>query len=458
MVGYRSSKRVIGLIFLVTAMVPVAYGADSRPVTGASFSPPVELTHSHPYNQFLWETRVSGEPVVELGPDGTIYVSGAAGVGTASPVWYSRDGQTFSELETPAHAREWTIGAEGDIAIDDEGRVYFVDTYVGGLVLTRWSSPTQWDFTVPIAGLEPVLQDRPWMTWSDGKLVLYVNHGDEVHLYSSPDGLVWTDEGPLTWKGGATGQPYFPGHMSAQRAGDGVVVGGMVRDFKRERIFLAASYRSQGRWREQMIRTWPRKGGISAIFPGITTIDDRGRAFITWSEYGWSGNCRVYYSYTEDAGRRWSNPIGVSRGGCATFPWITSAGDEVALAWYQTPERGNPAGTEAARRAFMAGFPAAALGSQDEVPTSAPWYVHVAHITGAASGSPSIRASRVASTGPIFYGPLERWLWDFFEVELTEDGRVHIVFTEDRGRDGSSSWYVTGTFGAEPRSHTAKER
>lgn len=441
MISARTARAVVALALLTGLLQASPSSAET-----SGFESPVELSYSHPFNEFLWGgTRVSGEPVVEVGPDGTVYVSGAAGVGTASPVWYSADGRSFEELETPAHAREWTIGAEGDLAIDDDGRVYFVDTYVGGLVVTRWSAENQWEFTAPIAGLSPVFQDRPWLTWTGGQLLLYVNHGDEVHLYTSPDGLVWTDAGPLRWKGAATGQPYFPGHMSAQREGDNVVVGGMVRDYGNEQVVLAATYRSGDEWRESVVREWPRRGGISPIFPGITAIDDRGRAYITWSEYVWSGECRVYYSYTRNEGRRWSPPIPVTRGGCATFPWIATNGDDIALAWYETSERGRPGGSGLARRAFLAGFPAMAVSSQDEVPGDAAWYVHAAIVHGAASRSPSIDQTRVEPVGAILHGPLERTLWDFFEVELTADGRLHIVYTEDRGRDGTASWYVTGT-------------
>lgn len=445
--GARRRGSLAIALAVAFALVPTFTTAEAKsthePGLLSRWTKPVELTFSHPYNPILWQGPiVSGEPVVEIGDDGTVYVAGAGGVGTASPVWYSTDGRRFAEMETPGHVREWTIGAEGDLAIDDQGHVFFVDTYVGGLIITRWSGPDQWDFTLPIAGLQPALHDRPWLTWSNGRLLLYVNHGDELHIYSSTDGIVWVDEGALAWKGTATGQPYFPGHMSAD--GDNILVGGVVRDTARQEVVLAATYRAGGQWREAKITHWPRKGGLSSFFPGITAIAGDGTGYITWSQYAWSGRCSVYYSYTRDQGRRWSPPIRVSRGGCATFPWLTVDGSDVVMAWYQTQELGAQAPSALSKRAYLAGFPAAASSSQDQVPHDAHWFVHAAVVERSASRSSHVTRTRVPTDGPVYIGPLERALWDFFEVEVSADGRIHIVYTEDAARDGSSSWYVSG--------------
>ena len=38
------------------------------------------------------------------------------------------NGKKFTEMESPGHVREWGIGAEGDLAVDHKGNVFFVDT------------------------------------------------------------------------------------------------------------------------------------------------------------------------------------------------------------------------------------------------------------------------------------------------------------------------------------------
>ena len=82
---------------------------------------------------------------------------------------------------TPLSLEDQEPGDEGDLALDDAGHVYFVDTYLGDITFTRW--PTNglgqvfFDFTRPILP-SPETDDRPRV----------IAHGDGHVLYFSNDG------------------------------------------------------------------------------------------------------------------------------------------------------------------------------------------------------------------------------------------------------------------------------
>ena len=443
---------------LLLSLTPAASGRAGAARAAAAgegtrhFSPPVALDSFAPIRTLNGES--SGEPTIDVDRSGSIFVAGTYGVGGASPVWRSEDGVTFSELETPGHVREYLIGAEGDVAVDDAGNVYFADTFLAGVMLTKWSDGGDtWEFTRPIAPGGPGVFDRPWLTWTEKGLFLYVNFGSTIDVFrSTDDGQTWTAVGPLTWRGSADGQPYFPGHMSADAGTGALVVAGMIRDYERGETFLAATYSPDAgeTWREAVVASWPQRpgGGISPIFPGMTAMDGAGTAYVTWSEYDFRG-CDVYYSYSSDAGRSWSDPIRLSRRpGCATFPTLDASDrGDLAAAWYETPTtQDNTPGRRTTVPSDYAsrygGFALPLLSYQDDVDGDAEWFVETAAVERADTRRPLVTRAR-ATRDPILTGALERRLIDFFEVALGRDGRLHVAFGEDVDGDAAPrSWYV----------------
>ena len=459
----KRSKAVFpGALLLSVIVASLAYGAGPLVAAAAGeradagtrrFRGPVELQSFAPIRTV--GNEASGEPTIAVDDAGTIFVAGTYGVGAASPVWWSKDGgETFSELQTPGHAREYFAGAEGDVAVDDAGHVYFADTFLAGVLLTRWSgSGETWESTGPVVENAPAVFDRPWLDWSREGLFLYLNFGSVVQVFRSTDeGATWTSPGPLRWRGSAEGQPYFPGHMSVARDTGNVVVAGMIRDYDANEVFLAATYSSDGgaTCRESIVAPWPSSpgSGISPIFPGMTAIDDAGTAYVTWSEFHGRG-CSVYYSSSADEGRSWTDPVRLDAGrGCATFPTLDALpGGRLAAAWYATPFHeelagGPPSSTPGDYAARYGGFALPVQTYQDDVEDSAEWFVDAAFVSRAASRRPRVVRGR-ATPEPILQGPLQRRLIDFFEIALDRRGRAHIAFAEDADGDGTPhSWYV----------------
>jgi hypothetical protein len=427
----------------------------NKPVSLASFAPirtGVGTVYSLQDGQQPSDHEWSGEPSIAVDKKGTVYVAGTCCVGPAAPVWYSNDdGKTFREMETPGHVREWGIGAEGDLAVDNDGHVFFIDTYIPGLLASRWSDNGEtWDYTMPAAGTVPGFDDRPWITWGNDTLYLYVNHVSHTAVYSSTDGgQTWSFNAPLAWRGDFQGQPFFPAHLAADRKTGTLWVSGVV-DEDGEAVLGSLVSKDGGQTFSESVVTEPQlKGGFSPIFTGMTAVDESGTGYAAWSTFD-DDHCDVYYAASTNDGKSWNEPVRVNTGkGCATFPWIKATEDgKLAMVWYETPKVEKASEGQRVLRALTAGSTIyggldIALAPQDELPEDAPWYLETAFIHDAADKKPSITRGRVQTPTPLLEGPLGRELWDFFQVDIGPDNRIHIAFVEKYEDSAPETWYVS---------------
>lgn len=153
------------------------------------------------------------EPSVEVDRDGAVYVTAAAwsgdrGAQLASWLWRSADGgATWAPLPSPLDAQRRLPGLEGDLALDGEGRLYFVDTYAADMTLSRWAPGPTWEESRPVVGTLAV-DDRPWLAaHGDGVAYLLVNNGPALpapgNLAEQPTGSrLWlhvSEDKGLTW-------------------------------------------------------------------------------------------------------------------------------------------------------------------------------------------------------------------------------------------------------------------
>lgn len=102
-------------------------------------------------------------------------------------MWLSIDkGQTW--IDTPGltslSLEQHEVGDEGDLAYDDAGHIYFVDTYLADITLTRWTTnglgQVFFDFNRPIVPT-PEDDDRPWVAaHGDGHVFYFSNAGTKA--------------------------------------------------------------------------------------------------------------------------------------------------------------------------------------------------------------------------------------------------------------------------------------
>jgi hypothetical protein len=112
------------------------------------------------------------------------------GVRAQSWLWMSNDGVNFSDVPglTLLAADQLDVGDEGDVALDDAGHLYFVDTKVVDDHFARWSitgpvgggQNIALDFARPVVPSLMPIDDRPWVTSHGATTVLYAgNEGDK---------------------------------------------------------------------------------------------------------------------------------------------------------------------------------------------------------------------------------------------------------------------------------------
>jgi hypothetical protein len=120
--------------------------------------------------------------------------------------WLSSDaGRTWKNPPglTPASVEQHELGDEGDMAADDAGHIYFADTYLGDITVTRWSTnglgDVTFDYTRP-AVPTPEEDDRPWIVaHGDGHVFYFSNTGNKAYnggrytVHASYDGGVTWD-------------------------------------------------------------------------------------------------------------------------------------------------------------------------------------------------------------------------------------------------------------------------
>jgi len=162
--------------------------------TKLAFEDPVEITGYDP--RLPGERTAPFEPSIDAGPNGTLVVAAAGGsavkagvsvqniVGAsrASPVWFSTDdGDNGSRMASPADVHRRHPAIEGDVAADENGRIYRVDTTGPDVTFSRWQveddSPA-WELTQPVTGTANPTDDRPW-----------VDAAGDGHLYPVSNGL-----------------------------------------------------------------------------------------------------------------------------------------------------------------------------------------------------------------------------------------------------------------------------
>jgi hypothetical protein len=102
--------------------------------------------------------------------------------------WNSVDkGKSFQDIQglTSFDIEQHEFGDEGDMALDDSGHLYFVDTNVADDTFVRWKvnglGSLTLETTRPLVPAAQFVDDRPWITAHGDKHVFYFgNEGDKV--------------------------------------------------------------------------------------------------------------------------------------------------------------------------------------------------------------------------------------------------------------------------------------
>jgi hypothetical protein len=189
---------------VVLAGLAASATAGAKPAPAPSFGAPVLLTtdkYAGGYEPSVTVDRFNNVYVTAHKQNHTLVASpdsrAALGVRSQSWLWTSRDGRTFTDLPglTPLQEQNLEFGDEGDLARDDTGHLYFVDTNVSDNSFSRYratgNGKVALETTRPVGPFGEPVDDRPWITAHGDGVVLYAgNQGDKV---SYPAGAVGRD-------------------------------------------------------------------------------------------------------------------------------------------------------------------------------------------------------------------------------------------------------------------------
>jgi hypothetical protein len=364
------------------------------------------------------------EPSIDVGPDGTLYATAARSTSTdpadqlASWLWYSTDeGRTWSQVASPLDAHEKQPAFEGDVAVDDEGRLYFVDTYLADNTLSRWSAGSEgpsWDFTRPLQGSAGV-DDRPWLSAHGDGIVYYLgNNGPGVPAPNNLQGedapedpsRMWLsvseDEGRTFTLAHGFANSFWCG-MDASSA-DGrslaVVCSRMLGPYNGlEEGYESVVYVSGDRgrsWNETVLGEYgdePTRGLPSAAF------DASGTPYAVWGEGG--GPTELFFARPGTDG--WETFTVTPFEGTVEKPWLAGGSEgTVALAFYATNDTSPGEGSS--------------------------WHAYAMVTDDARSAQPTWQLARLSSE-PVARGGAAPG--HFLQTEIGPDDVANVVFDRD---------------------------
>lgn len=419
----------------------LADAVGAAPGPGA-FLEPVNVSTDHP----------GGEPVVDVAPDGTIYVEGvgfqddATGGRGVNKVFRSADGgASWTDVTPPGPGQEQT--GDGYVSVGPDGTVYAANVF--GLTFQVFRSNDKGETWTPLnVPRIPALMHRHWIEpMGDGLVHVTVealapDSAARIFGPGSPStppeankGMYYfrSTDGGDTW---TTPQRIDPQVNFAGQSNMGVSPDGerlyVARYEEDEGPPLEYGYTS-GHWyllaSEDGGDTWERREMFDLDAPLGDTIptvrvDARGTIYFAWAEV-WNGTSTIHLATSDDGGETWTKSRLLEGRATYAMPWIDVRSPGVLeLAAYATAgDRGAPGEVDAS------------------------WGVDAARVTDADTEKPRAEARRI-TTWAVHEGPIcvrgpaceegTRELLDYLWVEMGPRDRPHVAFSSTRSDDVSA--------------------
>ena len=391
--------------------------------------------------------NATGEPSLDVAPDGGIYVIAPAGPGVRLPgalgagglggslVWRSDDAGASWALLGSADVP--TGGGDSDLAIAKDGTIFASGLSYAACSTVSVSKDRGETFVpVPIAGCGqfPLSNDREW-TAVDGTGTVYTAIGDTQNMQI--DLVRSTVTGSLTipsttMRLSTTNDYQWPGTVTVdQRNGTTYTVwntAGDPNDCDATKCTRPASSVIADRILVSVLprgATTPPAPTLVAsrrfdTFDSFVTnaVDRAGKAYVVWSErHPATQETLTMLSTSADGGKHWSAPVKVnSSPHTTTFPWVSAgAGGRIAVSYYGTAET---------------------APSPQRVSKTAPWYVWSSYSTDGGKTFREYRTSPVMNRGQICTSGTGcsaggRNLLDFFETAVDAKGCLLTAYTDN---------------------------
>ena len=333
--------------YSATLTVTTTAGGTPPPVflsgAGKKWSAPVRVTpeNGHGYEPTLlvdkygnaFATAHKENIELAISPD----PNSPDGLRSMSWMWWSVDkGQTWGNAPglTMLSLEDQQPGDEGDLTLDDAGHIYFVDTYLADITITRWTSnglgQVFFDFTRPIVP-SPEADDRPWITaHGDGHVFYFSNDatkavdGGRYRVHPSYDGgLTWDVEGKMLPDSG------WCRPAADHRAGSKLVYAACTND-----AGLLYSYVSTDdgqSWQRYNMGTYNDGDGTQS-YPSIQVAPD-GTVWVLYvdsddvGEGGIPNTNRLFLFRSKDQGKTWTQQDITPVRGRYHYAWLAVSPD-----------------------------------------------------------------------------------------------------------------------------------
>lgn len=400
--------------------------------------------------------RAASEPVVDVGPNGTLYLQGkgyapeetAQGFVRASlfgqAVWRSTDrGQTWTNV-SPPRTGNWSSG-DGFVSVDDGGTVYVANAYGRFLQAPTGSYATatrtfelfrsedkgdSWEKLAP-----PQVGDQIHRMW--------IQHGDggTLHLTLAakdriPQGTSGAEAQPLWYlrsdDAGDTWQP--PVLLDETRsigtdlalAPDGTLAIAVWTPANEQDWTLLRSTDGGSTWESSPAGPDGTDEGFASSWQALEAGPD-GELHLAWAQKI-DGRVQARYISSTDGGETWTEPRPLlDIEGEQLLPWIVQRGPGVlGVGWYGTS--GDPANGSSRWRAHVAVVTNATGTPTVEQHAISPRLVHEGQLC--VSGTCAGEAAEGNGTNP---------LQDFSWITEGPQGGLHAAFA-------SSQWDGIGAF------------
>lgn len=421
-------------LVLVVALLTAGCIGDASDQVDDETSTPVEDRPQGPSNPEFGSAvnvsteRAGGEPMLDVGPDGTIFLAGTgpgdSGVGPEQTVWRSTDdGQTWEDV-SPALPTSTEGGLDNALAVGPEGTVYYFNA-VGQTpqMFRSQDAGASWTPVTPPTPPGPV--HRTWIVPRGNGTVHFAGldtppSNNAIYRRSSDRGTTWGPGGLIG------GNPLGISELAVADGGEDLY---MVLDREGPPVpedpqwTVAASHDGGSTWTQ--IPMWTFETDATSTFTPLD-VDADGTLYWLWTQMR-DGTSLLHYAYSTDQGESWSKPVPIGdEGGSQTLAWMdVRASGELGVVYYAANETGHP------------------------MEVDGEWYAEYTFVDDADTPDPETYRTRLTSW-PVHEGaicategagcpPGTRPLFDFTWIRFGPEDRAHAAFA-------SSQWDQPASF------------